>query len=61
MSLCKYLSGDFQNIISSLYSFSKQCVKFTEQIMSGLAGHALTRINNQKIEIGQNLAKMCQI
>ena len=28
------------------------------KIMSGFAGNALTRINNQKIEIGQNVPNL---
>ena len=41
--LGQYFSGNFQNIISSLYSYSKQCHKFTEQNNEWFGWKCLTR------------------
>ena len=42
--LGQYLSKHFQNLISSLYSFSKQELNLQSKIMNGLAENALTKI-----------------
>ena len=56
--LGQYFSGHFKNLTSLLHSFSKQCVKFTEQNNEWFGWKYLHENKKQK---KLNWAKICHI